>query len=57
MVTVAVIGVVTMTALVWFFASSMERERAAEKRRVKMLLLTPGGRCEDIRVVPGDSHL
>jgi hypothetical protein len=44
MITVAVIGVVAMTALVWFFASSMERERATEKRRVKMLLLTPSGR-------------
>jgi hypothetical protein len=44
MVTVAVIGVVTMTVFVWFLASNMERERAAEKRRVKMLLLTPDGR-------------
>ena len=43
MVTVAVIGVVTMTVLVWVLASSMERQRAAEKRRVKMLLLRPDG--------------
>jgi hypothetical protein len=36
MVTVIVIGLATMTALVWTVASTMAREIAAEKRRVAL---------------------
>lgn len=36
---VMIIGLVTMTGLVWVLASSMVRESEAEKRRVSMLTL------------------
>jgi hypothetical protein len=37
---VMIIGLVTMTALVWVLAHSLSRESEAEKRRVSMLALT-----------------
>jgi hypothetical protein len=36
MVTVILIGLSTMTALVWVLATTLARESAAEKRRVRM---------------------